>query len=240
MITVDFKRLGLSDPGRVNDLRILDIGCGSGRHACEASRFGNVMVLGADIGFENVVEARQKLVLQEDLGECRGRWEIMVSEMTRLPFRDEYFDIVICSEVLEHIRNHKPAIDEIARVLKHGKTLAVSVPRHLPERICQALSEKYRNAEGGHVRIYDKRKLINLLESSGFRKKAMHYAHALHTPYWWLKCLVGPDRDDSALVNMYHRLLVWDMMKQPKITRFLEKILNPVIGKSIVIYSVKK
>lgn len=232
MITVDFSRLGIR-PG----YRILDVGCGSGRHTCEASRFREVAAFGADINFDDLVRARNNLAFHEKVGEQGGGpWGTLAADITRLPFRDEYFDLVICSEVLEHIPEHERAVREMVRVLKPGRDLVVSVPRRLPERICWALSDDYYHSNGGHIRIYRTRELITLLESSGLRKWSVHFAHSLHSPYWWLKCLIGPTRNDSGLVNLYHSLLVWDMMKRPRITRTLDKLLNPLIGKSVVIY----
>lgn len=40
----------------------------------------------------------------------------------------------------------------------------------------------------------------------------------------------------SKLVDYYHKLLVWDLMKKPKVTRITEKLLDPVMGKSVVMY----
>jgi SAM-dependent methyltransferase len=232
MVTVDFNRLCIR-PG----YRILDIGCGSGRHTCAASRLKKVVAVGADINFDDVVEAKRKLIYEEKLGEQGGGlWGTFVADINCMPFRDNSFDLVICSEVLEHIHEHKAAIYEIIRVLKPGKDLVVSVPRFLPERICWALSESYHHATNGHIRIYKRKELTSLLEGVGARKRAVHFAHSLHTPYWWLKCLVGLTRDDSVLVNLYHSFLVWDMMKHPWITRLLDNLLNPVLGKSLVIY----
>jgi hypothetical protein len=37
-------------------------------------------------------------------------------------------------------------------------------------------------------------------------------------------------------VRLYHRLLVWDLMKRPWITRAIDTLLNPVMGKSVVLY----
>ena len=232
MITVDFNRLDIK-PG----YRILDVGCGSGRHCCEASRFKDVTVFGVDINVDDVAQAKNRLEFHKQVGEHGGGpCCTFVADITSLPFKNDFFDLVICSEVLEHIPKQKTAIDEILRVLKPGKNLVVSVPRFWPERICWALSKEYYNVTGGHIRIYRKKKLISLLESAGSKNWAVHFAHGLHTPYWWLKCLVGPQREDSNLVNLYHRVLVWDMMKRPWLTRSLEKILNPLIGKSLVVY----
>ncbi len=232
MITVNFERLSLA-PGD----RILDMGCGSGRHACAAARLEEVHVVGLDVNEDDVREARNRLFYEQDLGvQGNGAWAVMVADILCLPFESGAFDVVICSEVLEHIPRHGVAIDEILRVLRPGGHLVVSVPRRLPERICWALSDDYYQANGGHVRIYRKKTLAALLKKAGTRLRAFHYAHSLHTPYWWLKCLVGPTREDSPLVNVYHRFLVWDMMKKPLITRFLDYLLNPLLGKSLVLY----
>jgi len=168
VITVDFSRISIK-PG----FRILDIGCGSGRHTCAAYRFKNVVAVGADLNFDDVSEAKNRLKLHDKLGKHGGGiWSLSVADVLCLPFKDNYFDLVICSEVMEHIPD-----------------LVVSVPRYWPEHICWSLSDEYYNANQGHVRIYKKKDLITLFESSGVKKWACHFAHSLHTPYWWMKCL---------------------------------------------------
>jgi len=232
VLTVDFKTLDLK-PG----YRVLDAGCGAGRHLSEAFRYRGVSVIGIDYNREDATKARNTLrIMEHEKEDGNGVWEVFTGDITKLPFANESFDLVICAEVLEHIPDHKKAIEEIIRVLKPGKTLAVSVPRSLPERICWMLSEAYHNEPGGHIRIYKKKELIDLLESSGVRCISTGWAHALHSPYWWLKCLVGHKNDDFWLVKLYHRFLVWDIMKKPKITRMMEKLLNPLIAKSVVLY----
>ncbi len=236
MITVDFKRLNVK-PGA----RILDMGSGPGRHTCAAYGLQKVTAIAADHNFNDLTKARERLQYHDKMGvHGGGHWALSCADILDLPFKSEHFDLVICSEVMEHIIDDGRAARELIRVLKPNCPLVVSVPRFLPEKICWALSDEYFNANQGHVRIYKKKKLIGLLRASGGVMCGHHYAHSLHSPYWWLKCLVGPTREDSLPVRLYHRFLVWDMMKKPLITRVLNALLNPIMGKSIVLYFIKK
>jgi 2-polyprenyl-3-methyl-5-hydroxy-6-metoxy-1,4-benzoquinol methylase len=232
MLTVDYRKLDLK-PGTW----VLDAGCGGGRHLSEAFRRQGVHVVGIDMNRADVIKTNNTLRAMRYEGEDGGGITcVAISDITRLPFADESFDCVICSEVLEHIPAHEQAMREIIRVLKPGHSLVVSVPRYLPERICWALSQAYHSEQGGHVRIYKKRTLISMLEKSGTTLISTGLAHSLHSPYWWLKCLVGHKNDNALPVKLYHRFLVWDIMRKPWLTRTLDRILNPFIAKSIVLY----
>lgn len=236
MITLDFKRLNLK-PGQT----FLDIGCGEGRHTAQGYEQGNSFCVGADRNPEDLLTSKAKLELHQQLSTARGSsWSLSAADITCLPFKDASFDAVICSEVMEHIPDEKKAISEIVRVLKPGGTLGVSVPRYWPEWICWQLSHEYHNANQGHIRIYRKKELMTKILSQDVVYKSFHYAHSLHSPFWWLKCLVGPTRTDAWLVNLYHRFLVWDLMEKPALTGFLDRLLNPVMGKSLALYFEKK
>jgi len=216
---------------------VLDLGCGTGRHICAVARLKQVIAIGLDISLADAREAQKRLLYEQELGvQGGGVWGILVADVTALPFKDAAFDCVICSEVLEHVPRQDAAIHEATRVVKPGKDLVISVPRFLPERICWALSDDYHKANNGHIRIYKKKELIKRLEQAGLKNWAIHFAHSFHTPFWWLKCLVGPERTDSRLVNLYHRFLVWCIMKRNTIARLLEHLLNPLLGKSLVLY----
>jgi SAM-dependent methyltransferase len=232
MLTIDFNKLDIKP-----DDRILDIGCGEGRHTIKACQQNKTFCVGADFGFENLVKTKEKLKFHQDFNDinCKN-FDLSCMDVTNLPFCNNSFDIVICSEVLEHITDDQKAMAELVRILKPGKILAVSVPRFWPEKICWLLSDEYFNANMGHVRIYKESSLIKNIESTGVKHFALHHAHSIHAPFWWLKCLIGPNKTDSKLVNLYHKLLVWDLMKKPKITNFIDKLFNPVLGKSLVLY----
>lgn len=236
MLTIDFNKLEIN-----HDDRILDIGCGEGRHTIKACQQDNTMCVGADSGFKSLVKTKEKIKFHQALNDvaCKS-FDLSCMDITNLPFYDNSFDIVICSEVLEHILDDKKAMSELVRILKPEKILAVSVPRFWPEKICWLLSDEYFNANMGHIRIYKKVSLIKDIESLGVKLFALHHAHSIHAPFWWLKCLMGPGRTDSKIVNLYHKLLVWDLMKKPKLTSFIDKLLNPILGKSLVLYFKKQ
>ena len=232
MLTVDYDRLGVG-PG---DL-LLDLGCGFGRHAFEAARRG-ASVVALDAGPEEVAQVRGTLGAMVEAGELAPDHpaSAVQGDALALPFPDGTFDRVIASEVLEHIPDDTAAMRELARVLRPGGTMAVTVPRCVPEAINWALSDEYHDTPGGHVRIYRRSTLERRLESAGLLPIGFHHAHGLHSPYWWLRCLVGPSNDSHPAVQAYHKVLVWDIVKAPVVTRTADRMLSPLIGKSLVLY----
>lgn len=233
VLTVDYDRLGVA-PGD----RLLDLGCGFGRHAFAAARRG-AHVVALDAGADEVEGVVSTFAAMAEAGELdpgSTRAGAVRGDARYLPFADGAFDRVIASEVLEHIPDDTAAMAELARVLRPGGTMAVTVPRFGPELVNWALSREYHDVPGGHVRIYRRSTLAVRLRSVGLVPTGAHHAHGLHSPYWWLRCLVGPSNERNPAVAAYHRLLVWDIVEGPWVTRLADRLLNPLVGKSLVLY----
>lgn len=221
---------------------MLDAGAGFGRHAFELARQG-YRVVALDQAADEVGATAATLAAMVEAGEADAAAAVgaVRGDATRLPFADGVFDAVITSEVLEHVPDDTAALTDMARVLRPGGVLAATVPSWLPEKINWMLSDDYHApaVPGGHVRIYSATELKAKLRATGFRNAGSHHAHALHSPYWWLKCAVGVTDDDHRLVSVYRSFLEWDIMRRPRSTRLAERVLSPILGKSLVLYAEK-
>lgn len=235
MLTARLNHLSLT-PGD----RVLDLGCGEGRHIHGLHMLGGIDAIGVDLDEASLQKARDGLATLPPRRDGDFHMtQFMRGDATGLPFPDASFDALICSEVLEHLPDVNAALAEIRRVLKPDGRLCITVPHAWPERLCWRLApppDGYPFQPGGHIRIFDEVDLRYGVERHGFRLFRRHHAHGLHAPYWWLKCAFWSRRDDHPLVNAYHRFLVWDLMKKPWLTKGLDAVLSPVMGKSLVLY----
>ena len=169
------------------------MGCGAGRHAFEMYRRG-ADVIAFDQDADELAGVRDLFAAMREAGEVPAGAEADVKEgdALSLPFADGEFDRVVAAEVLEHIPADIQAIAELVRVLRPGGTIAVTVPRWLPEMVCWKLSDDYHNIPGGHIRIYTDKELVGQgRRTPGWSYEGKDHAHGLHSPYWWLKCAVG-------------------------------------------------
>ena len=189
MLTVDFARFPVGSGDRV-----LDMGCGGGRHAFALYRRGaHVIALDRDeaelkdvAGMFAAMAAAGEVPVGATATALRG-------DAYALPFGDASFDRVVAAEVLEHLPDDGRAMAELFRVVRPGGLVAVTVPRWGPELVCWALSSAYHEVPGGHVRIYRGGELRRRLAAAGLDAVGGHHTHALHAPYWWLKCAIGVD-----------------------------------------------
>lgn len=232
MLTIDYSLLGIKDGERV-----LDVGCGEGRHSWEACKTANCLVYALDIEIGGLDKARYMFQDMDKRGESRGRWILIKGDTMSLPFKDATFDKIICAEVLEHIPDDQQSIRELVRVLKDDGIIAISVPTYLPEAICWKLSRDYHDQPGGHIRIYKTSELVAPLRQNNLHLYATRHKHALHSIYWILRCLFGVNKEKALIPSLYYKFLVWDIKTKSKPIRLLEDFLNHFFPKSMVFYA---
>ncbi len=234
MLTVDYRILRIK-----NGERVLDIGCGEGRHSWQACKESKCLVCALDIEEANLQKASAMLRLMDQQGESKGQWLTVRGEIQSLPFENATFDKIICSEVMEHIPDDQQGIKEMARVLKDNGILAISVPTYLQETICWKLSQDYHHKPGGHIRIYKINDLVCKLRHNGLDVYTVRHKHALHSFYWISRCIFGVDNEKALIPALYYRFLVWDIYHKKKPVRLLEDFLNRFFSKSTVVYARK-
>jgi SAM-dependent methyltransferase len=233
VLTVDFDRLGL-EPGD----RLLDMGCGGGRHAFAGLRRGaTVIALDYSEGELKDVRGVVGAMLEAEEIPADTAWGTVNGDALHLPFADGSFDVIVASEVLEHLWATEWAMAELVRVLRPGGRIAVTVPTELPERVCWALDRNYHDVPGGHVRIFKRHDLEARLVHAGLTLTGRDHRHGLHSPYWWIRCAGGVDNPDRFLARRYHELLVKQITDDPWWLATIDRVLNPVIGKSLVVYA---
>jgi 2-polyprenyl-3-methyl-5-hydroxy-6-metoxy-1,4-benzoquinol methylase len=115
-------------PTSLHGRRVLDAGCGYGRFSAEAVARG-ASVVSVDIG--------PRLVT---LAIARAGSRGVVSDAAALALRDESFDVVVSSEMLEHTRAPARALRELARVLRVNGLLVLTTPNRIWQGVVRAAS----------------------------------------------------------------------------------------------------
>lgn len=106
---------------------VLDVGCGFGGAISILDRMG-ARCVGIDMSQEELALCRKRLLLH---GVATN---VLCADAYNMPFSNECFDIVICTEVLEHVKDKNALIAEMSRVLKKGGLLYLSFPNLLSLR----------------------------------------------------------------------------------------------------------
>ena len=157
LIEILFNKLNLE-----KNSKILDIGSGTGQDLRIINKFGNTYVV--DIEQKSLDMIPNEIVVEKKL-----------SDICNIDYPDNFFDIVVLFDVLEHIKDDKKAVQEIYRVLKPNGIFIFTVP---------AFSFLYSNHDKnlGHFRRYNKKKIKALLNNNFYFKEFNFWLFSLFLP----------------------------------------------------------
>ncbi|MCL4683310.1 methyltransferase domain-containing protein [Myxococcota bacterium] len=229
LLTVDLDKLGVA-----RDDRLLDVGCGEGRHCFGALERG-AHVVGLDLDLASLRAGHGPL--RARARERGGFGAVLRGDAFRLPFRNDRFDRAICSEVMEHVHDYPAAIRELARVVRPGGTLAITVPTATSEALYLRLGDDYFESPGGHIRIFRPRDLADAMRCAGFQPTGLGFAHGFHTPYWVLRSAVGLPRSERNPLVQAYRLFLIRATTSGWLDRFEKRVLDFLCPKSLVLYA---
>lgn len=205
------------------NLSILDAGCGTGGTMVALKDLGKIS--GCDLSLEALRMCRE-----------RGDFALTCCSVDALAYPEEYFDVVVSADVLEHVEDDARAVHEMARVLKPGGLLVAAVPAH------RYLWSEHDEALA-HFRRYERNELKTLVEDAGLEVKKITEAVMLALPAVLLyRAFRRRARRDgqpkTSLVRLpapLNRLLIWLLD--------IENALMPYVslprGTSLVVAAVK-
>jgi SAM-dependent methyltransferase len=137
----------------------LDLGCGDGRLTAYVRARS---LVGADVSEVALARARARLP---------GAELVLVDPDEPLPFGDGSFDLVLCAETIEHVRDVQLLLSEVRRVLRPGGWFAVTTPAHSRLTALRLLVRGWESEFqplSPHLRFFTRRSLEELLAEMGF------------------------------------------------------------------------
>jgi 2-polyprenyl-3-methyl-5-hydroxy-6-metoxy-1,4-benzoquinol methylase len=145
--------------------KILELGCGEGKTLLNAKHQGKASeVVGIDIISPMYSHAELDSYLQGDI------------DNMSIPYPDEYFDVLICADVLEHLVDPWQALHRVSKLLKKDGILVVSLPNARDYLMFVAVFLKgsftYKSEglfDRGHIRFFCKKDIIRLIEGAGLK-----------------------------------------------------------------------
>ena len=223
MLTVDFDRLGLR-PGD----RVLDMGCGAGRHAFEMYRRG-ADVIAFDQDADELATVRELFAAMSEAGEVpdgrRGRRQggrRARAALRRRRVRPDRRGRGARAHPRRRRRDQGAGPGAAARAARWRSRCRAGCPRSstgsspTTTTTPRAATSGSTPARSWSTRSPRPAGSTTARRATRWSSTGKDYAHGLHTPYWWIKCAVGVNNDDHPLAKAYHRLLVWEIMKQPQ------------------------
>ena len=234
MLTVDFDILNINK----NDL-VLDAGCGFGRHSIETLN-RRATVFSMDLDMESLRKTRFTLaqLKKKHLNNDSCSYLVHSGDAMNLPFEDQTFDKIICSEAMEHISDDFRACSELTRVLKKNGKIAITVPTIFSEQLYDMLTFEYFSTPGGHIRKYNPKKLVEIMNKNGLEIYSIGFKHSFHTIWWAIRSVVGLHLDNHPITKSYHKFLHLCLMS--RFMRRAERFFDNFFPKSMILYAWKK
>lgn len=143
---------------------VLDLGCGDGRHSAQIAAERLTL---ADVSALALARAARRLP---------HATAVELEPDAPLPLADNGFDLVLCAETLEHVRDTALLLSEARRVLRPGATLALTTPAHsrlTGARVLAGGFERIFDPRSAHLRFFTARSLRALLDDLGFDVAAL-------------------------------------------------------------------
>ena len=203
--------------------RALDVGTSTGTNLRMLRDLGFSDVEGLDLSEEAIRYCAEKA-----LGPVRE------GDICAMPFGDGSFDLILATDVIEHVEDDRLALSEVARALKPGGLAIITVPAFqmlygLQDRVAQ------------HRRRYRKRDLVEKIRASGLELESIYYFnYVLFLPVWLARRLIdllGTRLNSEAELNS--PVVNWFLTKVFTLDVLSARFVSPPFGVSLLAIATK-
>lgn len=169
-------------------LKILDLGCGNGAFSNKLGSLG-YEVIAVDVS-DDGIKIAEKEKAQNVSFHCKSFYDDNFKDIV-----GANFDVVLSTEVIEHLFWPKLLFKTARDVLKPGGLILISTPYHgYFKNLILSLINGWDNHfdvqwDGGHIKFFSKKTLIHMMKQSGF--KVFHFSGAGRIPFLWKSMILG-------------------------------------------------
>jgi ubiquinone/menaquinone biosynthesis C-methylase UbiE len=218
---------------------VIDVGCGDGGFIgfC-AGQGAEVLCIDRDEVKLARTEARVK-------ASPARAYRAILSDCDPIPLEDGVGDLVICTEVLEHVPDPVKFLDELIRVAKPGAQLLISVPDERSEQFVSATAPPQYFEVPNHIRIFSAQAFEKLVLDSGLEIENHHFRGCFWSMFWplsWMTCEPGPGKGlpvDNEHPIVDHWVRLWEQVQQHPQGHKIRDALNQLLPKSQTIVARK-
>jgi 2-polyprenyl-3-methyl-5-hydroxy-6-metoxy-1,4-benzoquinol methylase len=168
-------------------MRVLDVGCGNG-YTCGQFLAKGCEVTGIDLSLSGIEIARRS--------HPGARFEVMGADNHILEnLGVEAFDLIVSTEVVEHLYAPRPYVNGVFSALKSGGRFICTTPYHgYLKNLAIALTDGWDKHwdplwDGGHIKLWSKATIWRLLSEAGFEN--MQFRGAGRLPWLWMTMIIS-------------------------------------------------
>ena len=215
-------------------MQVVDVGCGDGGYASFCAR------MGANLTFLDIQE--EKVAALEGLlqqGDFPGEFKGIVTECNPIPLPDNYADLIISTEVLEHVPDPKMFLDEMVRIGKDDATFVLTVPDARGENLIKATAPDLYFKEPNHIQIFTSDEFEALAESCGLEVISHRYVGAFWAIFFLLKWASSDGQKEINEANhpmTQHWTKVWqEILNHPQREDIRQSLNNAVPSSQVIV-----
>ena len=218
-------------------MQVVDIGCGDGGYANFCAQRG------ADITFVDIQESKVSALEKRLKDKATGKVKGIVSECDPIPLPDGYADLVISTEVIEHVQDPAAFLSEIVRVGGPNATYVLTVPDARGENLVKTTAPPEYFEEPNHIQIFSSDDFETLVENSGLEIICHTYLSGFWSIFYLFKWATA-EPGETMMDNVHPTTILWtqtweEVLKHPK-AELIREALNCALPKSQMIVARRK